>query len=398
MANENKSADAFETALKREMQRTAPVDSANCIAPEVVAAYHDRTLSRDESARVEAHLLSCARCQSMMAAMVRADDSERLSPRPEPPRGFWWIIRVATPIAAIGAVIAFAVGLRHRASPPPEVIALASPAVQMNPESAEPAPPPAARPETAATMAPPPESVAARAIRLRHHQVASRQAGGAREKTAPPESAFKEFAKAEPPSSFGGSSTNAPAAAMQPPPIRAKAASIARDEVAAAPSANSVTAPSASAPQSAAPSGGVALMERAEVANPGAAVSGTTGALARAAVLRKITSSDGSITWLFGDHGTIIRSGKSTRLNMSSGVMADLLAGSAPSNDVCWIVGRSGTILRTLDSGAHWQIVRAPSRNDFSLVTATDSNNATVSTIMDETYVTHDGGVTWSSN
>jgi photosystem II stability/assembly factor-like uncharacterized protein len=82
---------------------------------------------------------------------------------------------------------------------------------------------------------------------------------------------------------------------------------------------------------------------------------------------------------------------------MRSGVTTDLLAASAPSNDVCWVVGKSGTIVRTLDSGAHWQLVRPPARDNFAAITATDSNNATVVSSNGQRFATHDGGVTWSS-
>ena len=62
-----------------------------------------------------------------------------------------------------------------------------------------------------------------------------------------------------------------------------------------------------------------------------------------------------------------------------------------------WIVGKSGTIMRTLDRGAHWQFVTPPLHTDFTGVSATDSNNASVVALDRHSYVTHDGGVTWSS-
>ena len=61
------------------------------------------------------------------------------------------------------------------------------------------------------------------------------------------------------------------------------------------------------------------------------------------------------------------------------------------------MVGKSGTIVRTLDGGAQWQIVKPPSLDNFTAITATDSNNATVITADGQRYVTRDGGVTWSS-
>jgi photosystem II stability/assembly factor-like uncharacterized protein len=82
---------------------------------------------------------------------------------------------------------------------------------------------------------------------------------------------------------------------------------------------------------------------------------------------------------------------------MGSGVTTDFLAASAPSNDVCWIVGKSGTIVRTLDSGAHWHLINPPSRDNFTAVSASDSNTAVVADSHGRRSVTRDGGVTWSS-
>ena len=65
---------------------------------------------------------------------------------------------------------------------------------------------------------------------------------------------------------------------------------------------------------------------------------------------------NGNVEWRIGRGGKIERSSDSdqTWQEQNSGVSTDLLAGSATTNDVCWIAGTQGTILRTTDSGAHW--------------------------------------------
>jgi len=94
-----------------------------------------------------------------------------------------------------------------------------------------------------------------------------------------------------------------------------------------------------------------------------------------------------------------MRSDNSTAwTSQPSGVTSDLVAASAPSDDVCWMVGKSAIVLRTLDGGVHWQIVKPPSRDDFTTITASDSNNATVIASNGNRYVTRDGGVTWSAS
>ena len=72
-----------------------------------------------------------------------------------------------------------------------------------------------------------------------------------------------------------------------------------------------------------------------------------------------------------------------------------ITAGSAPSADVCWIVGRAGTVLRSTDRQT-WQRVNFPQPVDLSGVTATDARTATVVTGDGRTFSTADGGVTWT--
>jgi len=109
-----------------------------------------------------------------------------------------------------------------------------------------------------------------------------------------------------------------------------------------------------------------------------------------------ITAPGNAVQWRIGAAGIIEHSadtGASWTLQ-TSGVLADLLAGSAPSDKVCWIVGRAGTILRTTDGGAHWVKVRPPIVDDFASVFAVDARQATVSPAQG-TYQTMDGGATW---
>jgi len=80
-----------------------------------------------------------------------------------------------------------------------------------------------------------------------------------------------------------------------------------------------------------------------------------------------------------------------------SGVVADLLTGSALSATVCWIVGRNGAVLRTTDAGAHWQELSPPVTDDLEAVFAVSAQQATVSTATPaKAYRTTDGGKTWT--
>ena len=78
-----------------------------------------------------------------------------------------------------------------------------------------------------------------------------------------------------------------------------------------------------------------------------------------------------------------------------SGASTDLVAGAAPSATVCWIVGRSGTIVRTTDGGEHWTLILAPTEDNLAAVTASDANDATVTTAGGRSFATSDGGASW---
>lgn len=107
--------------------------------------------------------------------------------------------------------------------------------------------------------------------------------------------------------------------------------------------------------------------------------------------------------WRFGRRGRIERStdGGATWAPQSSPVHADLVAGSAPSETVCWIVGRNATILRSTD-GVNWQLVPSPKQAeqsaqppDWTSVEARDAQSAVIGTEDGRHFSTSDAGKTW---
>jgi len=82
-----------------------------------------------------------------------------------------------------------------------------------------------------------------------------------------------------------------------------------------------------------------------------------------------------------------------------SGVTTDLIAGSAPSEKVCWVVGKSGTVLLTTDRGKHWKPLTSPIKEDVAGVFAQDAKRASIWTASHEQSLqTNDGGATWTPN
>jgi hypothetical protein len=75
---------------------------------------------------------------------------------------------------------------------------------------------------------------------------------------------------------------------------------------------------------------------------------------------------------------------------------ARVIAGSAPSVKICWLVGENGTIQRTTN-GAHWKTIKPPEQTDFVHVEATDASIATVTTLDGRKFSTSDGGKSWNN-
>jgi len=113
---------------------------------------------------------------------------------------------------------------------------------------------------------------------------------------------------------------------------------------------------------------------------------------------RLITAPSSTFVWLPGRAGLIAfsRDGGRSWTRQPSGVLVDLLTGSATSESVCWIVGRAGAILLTTDAGGHWKLLSSPLKEDLGGIRATDAQHATIWNAHGTKYfATSDGGLTW---
>jgi hypothetical protein len=112
-----------------------------------------------------------------------------------------------------------------------------------------------------------------------------------------------------------------------------------------------------------------------------------------------ILTPGGTVLWRLRSSGKIERSTDRgiTWTPQNSGAKHELLAGSASSDAVCWLVGRAGTILRTTDGGGHWSKVVSPVTGDVGGVRAEDALHATIFGAGNNTrFETNDGGATWN--
>ena len=387
-----------------------------CADPGMLAAYYDRSLAESDRDRLEAHFADCARCQTQLAAIARADEA---APSARPRREVSWL-RPLIAVPALAAAAALLLVLRSMQSSNNEFrrsdqIAMAKHQAPLT-ELAARAPAPASPPAAATAPSAPASSELAMneakpAPSVMHHMNEHRQVperrDELRERAMP---LAKELPKTEPEAMARAPSREASgdlasadaASASGRPPISAPAQNSSEGMVAApsreAPAA--ATAPHAMSESAAAP------RPLARSASPLAAQGGAMrmssaapvgGASAGAEVLVTISPQDRSTTWIVGKNGMIVRQDPDGPHPQHSGVTTDLTAGAAPSSTVCWVVGRSGTIIRTTD-GEHWVLVRSPTVDNLVAVASDSANHAIVTTPSGQNFETSDGSANWHRN
>jgi hypothetical protein len=390
--------------------------SAGCPGPDVLATYFDRSLSPLEASHWESHFSACARCQQVLAALATSElapasvAEERVAAaatQPQPAAvaaggplrdtekstpGFRRYLSWRWLVPAVAAAAALAVWLAVRPTPPPKLEMarenqVTSPATEIAPQL--PVQPPkelAQNPPLAAQgpkfkmatkATPPSKTLPADAARGREVAAAATEPQKSKIAAAPP----------APPEEKTGAEQDR--AGQRREAVRA----------AAAPGSAGEAAELSASKQA----GGKAAEGKLAEAQPGAAVFGAATPLRakanRAAVSSApvlVVSPTRAVLWRIGAGGRIERSRDAGRTwqAQASNADADLLAGSAPAETVCWLVGRAGTILRTLD-GEHWEKISSPAAADWTAVKAQDGLHASISAAGGETYATKDGGRTW---
>jgi putative zinc finger protein len=395
---------------RREIDASQPTDQ--CVDAESLAAWMEGGLSDDAGAAVEKHAAGCARCQALLASMSRTAPDVEVRP--------WWRSVTAKwliPVAA--SATALVVWISVGREPVPSMTQPAPPV-----EASRPANPPAN--PAAAPLVPLPETLESRtkaadkpstqfaqsadAARARQEldKKLDRRADDQRLAAAVKP---KPSAATQPVVRGGAGEANdalrpqgqmtadSSARSAAPPPLSAPAP-------AAAPPATAAPAPQPvnAAPAEAKPTPVAGLAESVGVSREvlakqrAAGVAGTTAVveipspdpnyrwriLPPTAVQR---STDGGTTWSIVDPlRAAFRAGAETPIVLT--------AGSSPSRDVCWIVGRAGTVLLSTN-GATSQRRPFPETVDLTAVRATSMNAAIVTAADGRQFATTDGGATW---
>jgi hypothetical protein len=334
----------------------------NCPEPEILAAYFERSLDAKEKARYELHFSQCAHCRGQVLVMSRPDKapvadqegSRRAAPWVR--MGIWpWL----APVAAALVLALVWVGRRPVDQP---LAGLSQQAELRAYEDSSQSNAPAPRPS-----APSPHSSAATGTT--HSGIGvDRATGGLREE------------ESRQPSKSGGRAVSTPSSPPTPepaPPGALNGAANSRMAQAEAP----VTPAELTAKQLAAPA------KASRDATPD-----------KRSTDKLIPTPDWQYLWRIRGAGFVERStdGGATWHPELLDPYAHLIAGSAPSAQICWVVGDRGMIFRTED-GSVWRKLPPPVVASFVEVAAKDVLSAIVTSADGRKFTTSDGGQHWSA-
>ena len=453
MASKAKDQSGGDSKPSAGLLRRALASSANaveaCPDPEILAAYADRALNPQETARYELHFSQCELCRDQLAAVSRAALPVAAA---RPPRLGWiwswgWIA-----LAPVTAVLLIAAVLIARRPAPVNRVAQdqeqghplvaqqmpsqspdAAPTRSLEPPLAIPAPPPEARRQDIARpiVAPAPASparsesdamqgprpdrftadakgatspqAAAQALNDQENESArSSEAGLAmNERNAVAlDKAPKSSLPAPPQSNSGVAPQNADTAA---PRARTQTVIVESETSAAAPAAPplGLAAGSVAGGNAAAPAAPPAKKESLYAARAGNSLAATQTVTVESKADRDIStlvrSPDPQVLWRVSSGRYVERSidsGATWRAQWSS-VNAHVVAGSAPSVDTCWLVGRAGIVLMT-SNGKTWHTIDPPASADFVAVAASGASSATITADDGRRFETRDRGKHWT--
>lgn len=354
------------------------------IDAERLAAWADHGLPAADAAEVELHLSQCDRCQEVLAAFVQSE------PAPAAVIPFW--TRRPVRWGAIGLAAAAALFLVVRTGREPARLAPEA-TVASREVAPEPQPVP---PLATVAVVPPASSPAPAEVRRDRSATAAAErpaasnladAAAAKEVTRKAESAQAKAAAPPPP----------PVAAA-PPPVQVTAAAPVVTPVGAARSQAGAPLP-AMAESVAVDTRGVIEIFAPDPAGLARRFSTGAGAAGRGGVaqsqvrqeiaparwriiagMRVERSQDAGATW--------------TVLPIEPALTSPLVAGSAASPSVCWLVGLEGVVLVTTD-GRTFRRASLPEAVRLVGVIAEDGLRATVTTADGRKFSTVDGGLTW---
>ncbi len=400
--------------LRRSLARDSVLSAANdpCPEPEILAAYFERSLNAEETARCELHLSACARCREELALLERAGERPAIEGRLARRRAWLWNWRWLAPVAA--TLVVAAVWIAQRPLNPNRELQSQQPLVPMSQPSEPPtreAPKLSRAPSRGAPRAAAPSSEMAqnraldKAQNSLSREIAPFSANENRSAVAPLDNRRDAGSNLSAKSAGARQSDSEERAARTETESKAMA-----DGLQTAPASPAVAPPPA---QTANAAGGIAggeadssaqalksKKQMAVAAKPNLyAQKDEKAALALSGIgagARVVRTPDPKVLWQIAEKGILkSQDGGATWHQADLPVAnAPVVALAAPSAQVCWLVGRDSLILLTTD-GTHWQSIVPPAQADFVKVVAENESSATVTSVEGARFQTRDSGKHW---
>lgn len=387
--------------------------AGECPDSEILAAYFERSLDAEETARCELHLSGCARCREEISLLERASrdvavagDGTQAVGR----RAWDWDWRWLAPTAAALIIAVVWIVQRpsnlNRGSQSQTLVAMSQPSEP--PVKELPAPPRTPRRDAPPASATGSGMAQNRALdktqnaisremiqpstNERPHQVAPLDVRRDANSNLPAKSAGALQSDSEEratrtetePKAMTDTLQTAPAspAAAAPPAQAANAGGTVqgeRDE-----SAQTLK----SKQQMTAPAKPNLYAKKDEKTAPASSGIG--------AVARVVRTPDPKVLWQIPEQGVLKSEDGGATWRQASLLVANahIVSIAAPSAQVCWLAGRDSLILLTTD-GTNWQTVGPPARADFVRVEAQDASSATVTARDGHQFTTSDAGKHW---
>ena len=372
-------------------------ETALCLDAETAAAWADGVLVGAALEQAHMHAATCARCQMLLATLVRTADAARSTPASEAePRWRRWFTWVVPLTAAATAAVALAVWVRTpqppesssaRGASAPVVRASETPAPQLDARGLTAVPAPSSAIDAAGQTSS--SAPRARADALNRPQAAKAQSSDAsRAETS------NDAREARPQRLEEAQSQNA---LGQTTGALADAADARKAEPSPAAAAAAAPAPALTPPAPAAVAAPTSAPADGKDGASGPTLFRSVAPLQERTGWTIVVAPDRVAQWRF-DGSQVQRSTDRgvTWTSVDQIQASQIRAGSAPSSSVCWLVGRAGLVLLSTD-GSSWNRTSLPAAVDLVSVVATDARTASVTAADGRQFQTTDGGRTWTA-
>jgi hypothetical protein len=403
----------FDSMLRRGLLSDSTPAAQGCPDTDFLAAYYERSLAPAEIDQLDTHLATCARCRAQIAALVRSESPDE-KPLDAPASWLWNWRWLAPAVTAIAIVLIWA-GIRshNKTIKEPVNVAMTQTTAPLEPVP-QPPQPKLAPPSRTATGDGLSNSAATPTFEKKFSGASPRSL--AKQNGEAPTAASGRASAGEPPSltgegagvsSAGGVLGGAASAPAPPPPddsaLSATLAQSAPADVTSTANRNAtrLAAPQASGAGAATAKREFSLSAKRPVSAPQPKASSTAADQLQVRESSPspivIRSPDATKSWRIAVSGAIEFSGDSgvTWEMQRPEIVGAMMSGFAPSAKICWIVGRGGAVLRTVN-GTDWKQVAAPTSQDLTAVTAWSAKRAQVTAADASVFVTKDGGKSWT--